>query len=279
VVLKSGVYTVDQAETWLRVTPSGSQTVDAILLEAHSANHDQTLTEPQAISVQGESPDAHHLALLLPDGKRLEAVGSYSGIRSRGLSLLTMRRLSTLSSTTNTEFVAPRLGGTGGNRSYNLDCGNGAVIVGATYRSGQWLDAIGLICQRVNSQTGALEDDFTRGPVGGSGGDPRIVRCPSGRVVGTAQGTYKTFVHNITLWCYQWNASQKAPIFVDARTLHRQGDENFIRAGAKYTGYSCPWCPVTRGFTCPSGKAGKALRGKRGSYIDNFRFVCDFWNK
>ena len=195
VVLKSGVYTVDQAETWLRVTPSGSQTVDAILLEAHSAKHEETLTEPQAISVEGDSPDAHHLALLLPDGKRLEAVGSYSGIRSRGLSLLTMRRLSTLSSTTNTEFVAPRLGGTGGNRSYNLDCGNGAVIVGATYRSGQWLDAIGLICQRVNSQTGALEDDFTRGPVGGSGGDPRIVRCPSGRVVGTAQGTYKTFVH------------------------------------------------------------------------------------
>jgi len=275
---------VAAADEWLRVTPSEGQAVDALLLDAQVAKHEETLKAPLGVSAQGESPDTHHLALLLPDGKRLEAVGTYSGIRSRGtLSLLTIQRLRTLSgssqSTASTEFVTPRLGGNGGNRSYDLDCGNGAVIVGATYRSGQWLDAIGLICQRVNPQSGALEDDFTRGPVGGSGGNPRIVRCPSGRVVGTAQGTYKTYVHNITMSCYQWNASRKAPIFVDKTTLIRQGDENFIRAGAKYTGYSCPWCPVRRGFTCPSGKAGKALRGKRGGYIDNFRFVCDFWDK
>ena len=284
VVLDAQSYTVEAAEDWLRVTPLDGQAVDALILEAQVATHEETLTEPNALSAKGETADTYHLALLLPDGKRLEAVGTYSGIRSRGtLSLLTIQRLRTLSgstqSTASTEFITPRLGGNGGNRSYDLDCGNGAVIVGATYRSGSWLDALGLICQRVNAQTGALEDDFTRGPVGGAGGDPRILRCPSGRVVGAAQGYYKTYVHAITLSCYRWDASRKAPIFVDKTALFREGRENFIRAGAKDIGYTCPWCPIYRGFQCPSGKAGKALRGKHGIYIDNFRFVCDFWDK
>jgi hypothetical protein len=32
-------------------------------------------------------------------------------------------------------------------------------------------------------------------------------------------------------------------------------------------------------FFCPSGIAGKAVRGRHGIYIDSLRFVCDFWDK
>jgi len=279
VVLDAGPYTVEAAEEWLRVTPSGGQAVEALLLEARSATHDQSLTAPLALSAQGEQPDTYHLALLLPDGKRLEAVGTYSGIRSRGtLSLLTIQRLKTLSgsssSTANTEFITPVIGGSGGNRTYNLDCGNGSVLVGASYKAGSWLDALGLICQRVNAQTGALQDEFTRGPVGGSGGAPKMARCPFGKVVGSISARTGLYVNFITMGCYPWNVSQKRPNLEARVTV-----SDVVKVGNK-PDYFCPWCPQPSGkFPCPSGKAGKALRGKHGIYIDNFRFVCDFWDK
>lgn len=167
-VLDAGSYAVKAAEDWLSVTPSEGQAVDALLLEAQVGSHEESLTTPLALSVQGEQPDTHHLALLLPGGKRLEAIGSYSGIRARGtLSLLTIQRLKTLSSssqsTTPTEFITPLFGGSGGNRSYNLDCGNQSAIVGVIYKAGMWPDAIGIVCQQENAQIGTLGNEFTRG--------------------------------------------------------------------------------------------------------------------
>ncbi len=97
-----------------------------------SINAEEPLTAPLAVFFQGEQPDTHHLALLMPSGKRFEALGSYSGMRSRATtSLLTIQRLrtlrSTLQSTASPEFSTLVFGGSGGNRPYNLDCGNGAV--------------------------------------------------------------------------------------------------------------------------------------------------------
>ena len=84
VVLNPGEYMIEPAEEWLRVTPGEGQAVDALLLEAQSATHEESLTAPLALSAPGEQPDTHHLALLLPNGKRLEAIGSYSGLRRIG---------------------------------------------------------------------------------------------------------------------------------------------------------------------------------------------------
>jgi hypothetical protein len=280
VVLEAGSYTVEAAEEWLRVTPSEGQLVDALLLEAQSAGHEESLTGPLALSAQGEQPDTHHLALLLPDGKRLEAIGTYSGIRSRStLRLLNLQRLkplrSTSPSTASTEFSTPLIGGGGGNRSYNLDCGNGSVLVGATYKAGMWLDAMGIICQRVNLQTGALEDDFTRGPVGGSGGTARIARCNPGRVVQGVKGFTGSFVNRIAMFCSQWEPSRKAPVFTT--NFNCIGDQ----AIGICVGFGGPASGTTQSdrFFCPSGKVGKAFRGKHGIYIDSFRLVCDFWDK
>jgi len=269
VVLDAGDYEVNAADEWLRVTPSEGQAVDAVLLEAQVARHEEELKAPLGVSAQGESPDTHHLALLLPNGKRLEAVGSYSGIRSRGFSLLTLQRLRTLSSTTNTEFSTPRFGGSGGTGSYNLDCGSGSVMVGGIYKAGMWLDAIGVICQRVNAQTGALEGEFTRGPVGGSGGIARTKRCRQGRVVQGIMGYSGQFVHAVSLRCSSWDTSKKAPIF---STSNRCIEDRCTFLGSSGGSGS-------DNFYCPSGKVGKAFRGRKGSYIDSLRFVCDFWNK
>jgi hypothetical protein len=269
VVLDAGDYEVDAADEWLRVTPSEGQAVDALLLEAQVARHEEALKAPLGVSAQGESPDTHHLALLLPDGKRLEAIGTYSGIRSRGLSLLTIQRLRTLSSPTNTEFKTPLFGGSGGTRSYNLDCGSGAVLVGGISKAGLWLDALGIICQRVNSSTGVLGDEFTRGPVGGSGGIGRIGRCNRGNVVQGVRVSSGRFINFISFRCSRWDSSKKAPVYTESGSC---------------VGDRCPTIGGSGGtasdtFFCPPGKVGKAFRGKHGSYIDSLRFVCDFWNK
>ena len=272
VVLDAGDYEVAAADEWLRVTPSEGQPVDALLLDAQVAKHEEALKAPLGISAQGESPDTHHLALLLPDGMRLEAVGSYSGIRSRGLSLLTLRRLQTLARTTNTEFSTPRFGGGGGNRSYNLDCGSGSVMVGGIYKAGSWLDALGIICQQVNSSTGALGREFTRGPVGGSGGIARIGRCHRGNVVQGVRGRTGQFVNSIGLRCSRWDASKKAPVFSEDAPC-REGSDRCTRVGSSSGG------DFSDSFYCPPGQVGKAFRGKHGIYIDSTRFVCDYWNK
>ena len=271
VVLDAGDYEVAAADAWLRITPSEGQAVDALLLDAQVAKHEEALKAPLGVSAQGESPDTHHLALLLPDGKRLEAVGSYSGIRSRGLSLLTIRRLQTLARTTNTEFSTPRFGGSGGTRGYNLDCGSGSVMVGGIYKSGMWLDAIGIICQEVNSSTGALGREFTRGPVGGSGGIARIARCHRGNVVQGVRGFSGQFVHFLSLSCSRWDPSKKAPVFSEDGTC-RTGSDRCTHLGGSGGSPSDT-------FYCPSGQVGKAFRGRKGSYIDSLRFVCDLWNK
>jgi hypothetical protein len=273
VVLDAGAYTVEAADEWLRVTPGEGQAVDAILLEAQAAVHEEDLSDPLALSAPGEQGDTHHLALLLPDGKRLEAVGSYSGIRSRStLPLLTIQRVRTLSSSqsaASTEFITPLIGGGGGNRSYNIDCGNGSVLVGAIYKAGMWLDAIGIICQRVNPQTGALGEEFTRGPVGGGGGQARIARCRIGDVVQGIRGLTGQFVHQLHMRCSRWEPQRKAPVYSEICNPNTPACLVFGGVGGSRSDL----------FFCPAGKVGKAFRGKFGLYVDSTRFVCDEWDK
>jgi len=274
VILNAGTYTLEPAQEWIRVTPSDGQSVDALLLEALTGNHEESLTAPLALSAKGEEADTHHLVVLLPGGKRLEAIGSYSGLRSRGtLSLLTIPQLKTLSSTTqNTaspEYSTPLFGGSGGNQSYNLDCGNGSVLVGAIYKAGMWLDAIGIICQQVNSQTGALEREFTRGPFGGTGGQAKIARCPAGDVVQGIRAFSGQYINKFHMRCSQWEPSRKAPVFSQ---ICNPGAVNCLVFGGSGGSSSDP-------FFCPAGMAGKAFRGRYGWYVDSARFVCDTWDK
>jgi hypothetical protein len=180
-----------------------------------------------------------------------------------------------------TEFASPLLGGSGGTRNYNLDCGPSGVMIGVTYKSGSWLDALGLICQRVN-RDGSLGDQYTRRAVGGSGGTSRIRRCVDGRVVGGIKVMSGSFVNRLTFYCVPWIASTKRP---ENFTL----DDPNVQRGKECRRNSCfpigvlglpPFGSTRSGvFLCPGSKVGKALRGKYGTYIDSVSFVCDHWNK
>ena len=284
VVLDSGDYGIEPADEWLRITPSGATATDALLIEAHGGTHDQSLTAPLALSVEGEQPDTHYLVLLLPDGTRIETVGTYSGIRSRAGSsrlssarlraILLARQRATSTSTSSAEFRTPLFGGSGGNRSYNLDCGREAVMVGYTSKSGSWLDAIGIICQRVDRQTGNLGEQFTRGPRGGPGGVARPSQCPSGSVVGDILTRTGQFVNFVSSACFEWDASRKA---LGEPRRRSNGVSFFAHAGTNCLGNV--GCNANGEFICPPGKAGKAIRGRHGIYIDSLRFVCDNWDR
>jgi len=88
-----GTYEVEAAESWLKLVPEGQGRAEAVLLEATAGTHDETVTEP-AVRLEGEpdNPDVFHLGLLLADGTGLEAIGTKSGIRPRGLNLAFMQR-------------------------------------------------------------------------------------------------------------------------------------------------------------------------------------------
>jgi len=95
VAIGPGVYEVEAAESWLKLVPEGQERTEAMLLDAMPGTHEETLTE-SAVRLDGEpdNPDVFHLAMLLADGTGLEAVGTQSGIRPRGLNLAFMSKLS-----------------------------------------------------------------------------------------------------------------------------------------------------------------------------------------
>ena len=82
VLVQPGTYEVEAAEEWLRLVPGKRR--DALLLEAHQTQHDETLHSPKAMLTDNDG-DNHRLVLLLPGGKGLEAIGSVSGTRSRAV--------------------------------------------------------------------------------------------------------------------------------------------------------------------------------------------------
>ena len=157
----------------------------------------------------------------------------------------------------NTTFYSPSFGGGGGNKRYNLDCGKRSVMVGAIYKVGSWFDALGIICQRVNPKTGALGDEFTRGPAGGTGGKARIKRCKQGEVAQGILANSRRFVNRLVAFCSKWVPARKAPVFsTDGRCGERQ--RNRCKRFGGSSGGS------TSAFFCPRGKVGKAFRGKYG---------------
>lgn len=82
VLVRPGTYEVEAAEEWLRLVPGERR--DALLLEAHQTQHDETLHSPKAMMTDNDG-DKHRLVLLLPGGTGLEAIGSASGVRSRAV--------------------------------------------------------------------------------------------------------------------------------------------------------------------------------------------------
>jgi hypothetical protein len=88
VLAAPGRYDVDSVdEATLRLTPAeGAGGVSPLIVAAMTLPHEEPIESRVALSVPN-GKDEHHVVLLMPDGKGLDAGGTYSGLRSRGGSI------------------------------------------------------------------------------------------------------------------------------------------------------------------------------------------------
>ena len=83
VVVSSGTYTVESFKDLIRLKPSDEGEGKAVIVQAEATTHEKSIESPQPISVPGNE-DQYGIMLLLPDGKAMQAIGSYSGVHTRG---------------------------------------------------------------------------------------------------------------------------------------------------------------------------------------------------
>ena len=83
VVVSPGAYTVEAGDAALRLIPEDVQHTQPFMVRAEATTHQESLEVVSPISTRIDE-DKHAVALLLPEGKVLQAVGSYSGVRARG---------------------------------------------------------------------------------------------------------------------------------------------------------------------------------------------------
>ena len=84
VAVDEGTYTVTKAGDAIRLSPQTKPEGADVLVDAYVGSHVVDVESPGVLSFIHEDNDTHHIALVLPRGELLEALGSYSGVQTRG---------------------------------------------------------------------------------------------------------------------------------------------------------------------------------------------------
>lgn len=93
VILRGGSYLVEvTAASPLKLVREGQS--EPWSISARIGSHQEKLTNPTAHSFAGPNEDEHHLVLLLPDGKTVDATGSYSDVATRAFDAFTPAAIS-----------------------------------------------------------------------------------------------------------------------------------------------------------------------------------------
>lgn len=139
-----------------------------------------------------------------------------------------------------------------------VSCPTGQVIVGATVRSGGWLDKLGVRCQTFTN--GALTGAITDGPAyGGTGGSAYTIDCSAGsylyRITGSNTSSY---LGNIKFYC----RSLTTDLLTNTPTQYGES------AGTPFD-YSCPVSkPITSiPFDSAGAFVGRILQAYCGSNL------------
>ncbi len=154
--------------------------------------------------------------------------------------------------------VLPVYGGSGGT-AFTRSCGAGKVLTGLTFRTGLWMDAVGLLCRPVNSN-GTLGSETTVGTLaGGGGGTSGSVSCSRGKVV-TEMYIYRgSFVDGLSLHCGAWEPFARkftAPYDI----LPQVGGSSGTAVGE-----ACE----------QSTQPANGIGGRSASLVDAIGFICD----
>jgi hypothetical protein len=74
---------VDPVQNGLRLKSAENEEAEAVIVQAEATTHEQSVEISEVVSIK-EGEDQQVVIVLLPDGKAMQAVGSSSGIQSRG---------------------------------------------------------------------------------------------------------------------------------------------------------------------------------------------------
>ena len=83
IALPAGSYYVDPVQDGIRFKSADQEEAEAVIVEAETTTHEQTVEAPESVSIK-EGDDQQVVLILMPEGKGLQAVGTISGIQSRG---------------------------------------------------------------------------------------------------------------------------------------------------------------------------------------------------
>ncbi len=168
--------------------------------------------------------------------------------------------LATVSSINLPTQLLPVYGGSGG-IAFTRSCGAGKVLTGLTYRTGLWVDGVGLLCRPVNAD-GTLGSETTVGTLaGGGGGTSGSGSCPSGQVVWQVYIYYQSFVNGIDVRCSGWDAGARK------MTGYAGFGPSFGKRGSGQ--------PV-QGEQCEAPtQPAHGIRGRAAAYVDAIGFICD----
>ena len=137
-------------------------------------------------------------------------------------------------------------------------CGDGAYAIGMEVRSGTLVDGLALICATLGPSGEHLEES-TANRAGSSGGQPRTVRCPSGKVIHGVKGRSDEVIDQISFTCRSWKKGTGS---------HGGWTWKGPFGGSGGRSYG----PVT----CPGAKTVRRMTlAMSGSFIQRFFFTCE----
>ncbi len=174
------------------------------------------------------------------------------------------------------------IGGPGG-APFHLDCGESALLIGITGRSGVVIDQIGGLCVKIDPVSGVwVGGAYETAHYGGTGGQPFNKKCPVGQALWGLEGTVNSFdgtpvVGSIAIRCIDIGVSlgRVGATIEGTRLIDYYGDPDPLKVSVLQDYCDSPhvgtnvqreprvWNPV-----------GIALEGRTGLFVDRMHIVC-----
>jgi hypothetical protein len=147
--------------------------------------------------------------------------------------------------------------GDSGGSSYDLDCPAGAVATGLNVRGGANVDQLQVVCQTVSGAARTLGAPTVTGAVGGAGGSPSVLSCPTNYILTGLSGRIGSGGSGLN----DMIAGLCSPI---------TGGSTVTTAsvGSNFTG------SIAFTSSCPVGLALTGIQGGAGDLLDRTQIKC-----
>ncbi len=86
VIVPPGIFSMIASDGMLKLIPDSRGDAQAVTIQAEATSHQELLDLPTPLSARMDE-DLHVVAMFLPDGRAMEAIGTYSGVRTRAFNL------------------------------------------------------------------------------------------------------------------------------------------------------------------------------------------------